>query len=399
MSFSDQISKLLDFRDQKYPITSLYLKLAPAERENFKYRIIVKNLIKEQKDALTKSELNKESVESVDSDFKKILNHVEINSNLTACRGVAIFSCTGADFFDVFKLPLVYRSRLVVGRTPLTRQLFRIDDEFGDIAVVLVDRKKARLFRISLNRAEEVLGYLYPESARTTKFVAQEGKFKQRVSPAAGGGKVAQGYGEYSFQRMIENEMHQHFKNVSDKLFNYYKEGKFQWLIVGGPEQLRADFSNHLHTYLKEKELGTITVDVDSVKPDILVEESLDLLETMRLEKQKRLIQEFEEKLGSRLAFNGLEPTLRALMRGQARILLVSDGFNREGYKCPDSGFLVLEEKDGICPEGVKPLRVIDIVDEAIEEALGQRAEVEIVADQELRKKIQGVGAILRYMT
>ena len=397
MRFSDQINKLLEFRDEKYPITSLYLKLSPVERENFKYRITVKNLVKEQRDALTKSGLNKESIESVDSDFKKILSHIEINSNITACRGVAIFSCTGADFFDVFKLPLVYRSRLVVGRSPLTRQLFRINDEFGDIIAVLVDRKKARLFRISLNRAEEILGYLYPESARSTKFVAQEGKFKQRVSPAVGGGKVAQGYGEYSFQRMIENEVHQHFKNVSDKLFNYYKEDKFQWLIIGGPEQLRADFANHLHTYLRERELGTITVDVDSVKPDILVEESLDLLEAMRLEKQKRLIEEFEEKLGSRLAFNGLEPTLRALMRGQARILLVSDGFNREGYKCPDSGFLLLEEREGVCPEGVKPLPVVDIVDEAIEEALAQKAEVEIVADLELKKKIQGVGAILRY--
>ncbi|MGB7293777.1 MAG: peptide chain release factor 1 [Thermodesulfobacteriota bacterium] len=399
MSFTDQINKLLEFRDDKYPITSIYLKLGPNERENFKYRIILKNLIKEQREALTKSGLNKESIESVNSDFKRILDLIEINSNITACRGVAIFSCTGADFFDVFKLPLVYRSRLVVGRSPLTRQLFRINDEFGDIAVILIDRKKAKLFRITLNRAEEILGYLSPESERTTKFQSQEGTYRQRVSTSAGGEGVAQGYGEYSFQRMIENEVHQHFKNVSDKLFNYYKENKFRWLIIGGPEQLRVDFSNHLHTYLRERELGTITVDVDFVKPDVIVEEALDLLERMRLERQKRLLEEFEEKLGTRLAFNGLEPTLRALMRGQVRILLVSDGFNKEGYRCPDSGVLTLEEREGLCPEGVKPVRVIDIVDEAIEEALGQKAEVEIVADQELRKKIQGIGAILRYMS
>ena len=219
------------------------------------------------------------------------------------------------------------------------------------------------------------------------------------MSPTAGGGKVAQGYGEYGFQRMIENEVHQHFKNVSDKLFNYYKENNFQWLILGGPEQLRSDFSNHLHTYLEERQLGTVTVDVDYAKPDMLVEESLDLLEKMRFQKQRRLIEEFDEKLGTRLAFNGLESTLKALMRGQVRILLVADGFNREGYKCPDTGFLVLEEKEGLCPEGSKPVRVIDIVDEAIEEALGQKAEVEIVADDTLKKKIDGLAAILRYAT
>jgi peptide chain release factor subunit 1 len=112
---------------------------------------------------------------------------------------------------------------LVVGRSPLTRQLFRINDEFGDIAVVLIDRKKARLFRISLNRAEEIVGYLYPESARTTRFQAQEGVFRQRVSTSAGGEGVAQGYGEYSFQRMIEN-VHQHFKMYLKNYLNIIKK-------------------------------------------------------------------------------------------------------------------------------------------------------------------------------
>jgi peptide chain release factor subunit 1 len=39
----------------------------------------------------------------------------------------------------------------------------------------------------------------------------------------------------------------------------------------------------------------------------------------------------------------------------------------------------------------------VDIVDDTIEEALGQKAEVEVILDEEAKKKIDGVGAILRF--
>jgi peptide subunit release factor 1 (eRF1) len=39
----------------------------------------------------------------------------------------------------------------------------------------------------------------------------------------------------------------------------------------------------------------------------------------------------------------------------------------------------------------------VDIVDEAIEEALGQGAEIQVILDEEAKKKIYGMGAILRF--
>jgi peptide chain release factor subunit 1 len=84
-------------------------------------------------------------------------------------------------------------------------------------------------------------------------------------------------------------------------------------------------------------------------------------------------------------------------MMGQVRILLVSEGFRHSGYRCPDSGILVLEGRDDICPEGKTPLPVADVVDDAIEEALGQSAEVAVIHDNEAKKKIDGIAAILRF--
>jgi hypothetical protein len=224
MSFEDQIDDLLEFESDKYPITSLYLKLEPQERKNFQYKITLKNLIKEQKDKLGERDYTSEAVESVKSDLEKLADYVENPDNLTTCRGIAIFSSAAEGFWKVFKLPLVYRESLTVDSSPLVRQLVAVDNEFGDTVVVVINRKKARLFRVSLNEAEELSDYFYPQATRSTKFQAQEGKFRQKVSssakrkvsPASGGGEIPHGYGEYRFQRTIENEIHQHFKHVAE---------------------------------------------------------------------------------------------------------------------------------------------------------------------------------------
>lgn len=397
MSFEDKINKLLEFKSDKYLITSLYLKLGPKERGNFRYRIALKNLIKEQREKFNERNFTSYALESIESDMKKITNYFDNPDNLSGFRGFALFSSTGEGVWEVFRLPFVYRNRLVVDWSPLVRQLVTINNEFGDIVVVGIDRKKARLFMISLNGVEEILDFFYPEATRNTKFQAQEGKFRQRVSLGGVGGEVAQGLGEYGFQRMIENEKHQHFKHVSERLFEYYKQNKFDWLIIGGIEQVIADFSNHLHTYLKERYLGTISIETNLIKPDELSEKALDLLELTERRNEKRLIKEFEQGLVSGLAVNGLEATLKALTMGQVRILLVAEGFIHSGFICPESRVLVLEKSDNLCPEGKMPIPVVDVVDEAIEEALGQVAEVEVILDEEAKKEIYGIGAILRF--
>ncbi|HSE84441.1 MAG TPA: host attachment protein [Thermodesulfobacteriota bacterium] len=397
MALEDRIDDLLEFESDRYPVTSLYLKLGPEERKNFQYKITLKNLIKEQKDKLGEKDYTSESIQSVETDLEKLTDYFENPDNLTACRGIAVFSSTGERLWEVFKLPYVYRDRLTVNSSPLVRQLITINNEFGNVVIVAIDRKKARLFNINLDGTEEIMDYFYPEATRSTRFKTQEGGFKQKVSPTTGGGEVPHGFGEYRFQRMIENEIHQHFKYVAEKLFDYYKENKFDRLIIGGFEQVLEEFSNHLHTYLKQKSLGTVHIDTNTVRPDELIEKTLDFLEAEGYKKEKSLIKEFEEKLPLGLAVSNLTSTLKSLMMGQVRILLVSEGFRHSGYRCPDSGILVLEGREDICPEGKTPLPVADVVDDAIEEALGQSAEVAIIHDEETKKKIDGIAAILRF--
>jgi hypothetical protein len=71
----------------------------------------------------------------------------------------------------------------------------------------------------------------------------------------------------------------------------------------------------------------------------------------------------------------GLDGTLRALRRGQARLLLARDGFAKMGYLCPRCGELSLGFSR--CPACNAAMAVIfNIVEEMIQRALDAHCEV-----------------------
>lgn len=391
----NEIRKLSEMPVGESYVISLYLKLDPEERENFKYRITLKNLIQKTKDTLDENRFTREQLKAIEQDLERIESYFNDVDKLESCNGVAVF-CSGLDdIWQIFKLPYVYRNRLVVDKHPLTGELLEISEESESVPFLLVDRRKARMFDVSFDNVEEVHDYIYPGASRTQKFQAGEGTFKQRVSQ--GSGRVSMGYGEYKFNRTIENDYQQHLKYVSDRIFDYYKETKFNHLIIGGNEHTIKDFVHHLHSYISKKLLGTVVLDIDTVKNDVLVNHTLDLLEQRKNRIQNEAIGEFEEKNSKGMSVSGIRPVIKAIMSGQVKTLLIEEGYAHEGFICPESRILMVEENKELCPESETPVRIADIVDLVTEEAFSQQSEV-IVVDRQLADKIfEGIGAILRF--
>jgi len=396
MSFEDTAKELNDYVNEDSPVTSLYLKLGPQERDNFKYTIILKNMVKELKEEIASGGLDKEAADSVESDLNKITSFIDNPDNVTECRGIAVFSCASDGLWEVVKLPSVYRNQLVIDRTPLTGQLLKIDDEYRHIVAVLVDRKKARIFNIGVNGASEIMDYFYPGASRTTKFHSPEGKFEMRTGADYSAGNLSQGFGEYGFNRTIENEIHQHYKYVAEKVLDYYRQHKFRWLILGGTEENIPEFSHHLHSKVSERLAGTVSLDLERVKPSQITDAALEAVDSSRSERHSALLEEFKGKLATGYAIDGIKPVWNALRNDQVRVLLVAEGYSQPGYVCRDSGILFEDEEDD-CTSDSPHTPVRDLVDRAIGVAFGQGGEVEMLTDDELKKEIHGVGAILRF--
>ncbi|HKQ33267.1 MAG TPA: hypothetical protein VJV40_08680, partial [Thermodesulfobacteriota bacterium] len=374
----------------------LYLKLGPRDRENFGYKITFKNLAKRLRDEAGRSGLPKEALESVESDISKIQSFIDNQDELTECRGIALFSCSGGGFWEALKLPSLDRNQLLIDRSPALGQLFKTEDDHRHIITVLIDRKKARIFSIGLDGAEEILDYFEPSAERSTKFHNPQGKYTKKTAPASSSRSLSQGFGEFRFNRMIENEIHKHFKYVAQMLRDYCRNERVNWLVLCGTDENVTEFSHHLPTGLRDKLAGTVNIDLERVKPSLVAEASLDVLEKTRAGRQKKLLQEFADKLPVGYAADGLRATLDALKNGQVRVLFVEDGFSQPGFLCPDTGEYLIDAGEKR-PGAGEPVAVADLVEHAIEEAFGQGAEVEIIQDEPYKKHIHGTGAILRF--
>jgi peptide subunit release factor 1 (eRF1) len=102
-----------------------------------------------------------------------------------------------------------------------------------------------------------------------------------------------------------------------------------------------------------------------------------------------------QEGLGTGWAVNGTAGTLRALSRGQVRSLLVNADASDPGFRCGETGRLTLTERE--CRAEGEPIPVIDVIDDAIEEALRQNVDVNVVYEPEARDAVDGLAALLRF--
>jgi len=400
----ETLERLAEFRPQEFFITTLYLRLMPEDRQDNKYLRVFKNLVKKKEKDLESLNPSKEVRSSVEGDIKKIEEFLSEPSNLKGCRGIAIFSCSRLGLFEYVKLPYVYRNRLAFSPDPLVREIAAIDEEFGRVAVLLVDRKHVRYFLADITGIVEKVDFVEPLTTRAHRFHSggallkgAEGTFQYRMpSRGAAPNVVQHGVGEWRFHTRLREEWHRILKLAADALFEEWKRVHFDKLIIGGflEEGLR-EIENFLHPYVKERLIGYIEATPEEVKPHQVWEKVLELLWKKDREQEEEIIKELQELSGEGLAVNGTSRVLEMLAVGNVRTLIIPEDFEKPGYLCPKSHLAFLKPECPLPEE--KPIEISDVVDEALEEALDQRATVEVIIDKELQKKVDGLGALLRF--
>ncbi|NPB08222.1 MAG: peptide chain release factor 1 [Aquificae bacterium] len=400
----ETLERLASFRPEKFPVSTLYLRLLPQDREGNKYLKVFKDLVKKKEKDLQALGLDREALNSVKGDVKAFEEFLSQPSNLHMCRGVALFSCSKLGLFEAVKLPYTYRNRLMFAPDPLVREIAAIDEELGKVAVLLVDRKHVRYFVLDIGGVEEKLDFIEPLATRAHRFhtggsllKGAEGSFQYRMpSRVAAPNAVQHGVGEWRFNMRLREEWHRILKLASDALFEEWKRLHFDKVVIGGflEEGLR-EIERFLHPYLRQRLVGYIDLTPEEATPQQVWEKTLDLLWQKDREEEKELLTELEELIGEGLAVRGTSRVLEMLAIGNVRTLLIAENFEREGYLCPKSHLVFLKPE---CPlPDEKPLPVSDVADEALEEALDQRATVEVIIDKELQKKVDGMSAFLRF--
>jgi peptide subunit release factor 1 (eRF1) len=363
----------------KHRVVTCYQKLEPRDRSRGKYLIKLKNRIREVVQALPRLGLDRATQDEVERDLERIQTHLRSQSNLPSTQGIALFSCGPIGLFEAIPLPFVYRSRLAVDTAPLVRELASVEDEFGRLLTVVLDRTAARFFEVTAYEASELPG-LRANSTRGKRFR---------------GDTDGPGWGEHTYNNRIREEKQRHFEAVARELFAIDRRQPAHGIVLAGPGPEAAAVEPFLHSYLVERVLGTARLNPKEATPARVHDATLAVREAWERDSERALVRGMQEALGSGWSVNGMTPTLRALSRGQVRALLVHADAGQPGYRCADTGRLALTERDGRGEGDAIP--VLDVVDDAIEDALRQGVDVNVVYEPEARDAIEGLAGLLRF--
>ena len=372
-----QLERLNNFRAGRNRVVTCYLKLEPRDRTRGKYLIKVKNRIKSVSESLDGSDLSRAVREAVRADLARLDDFLQQPGNLPTTRGLAVFLCGPLDLFEVVPLPKVYRSRVVIDRHPLIRELAAVEDEFGRLLTVVADRALARLFEVTAFDVNEV-GTFEAGNARTKRFTSQSGRL-----------------GEHNYNNRIRREKARHYEVVARALFQLRQQQPVRGIVLAGPGKEAGAVEPFLHAYVADRVIGTAKLNPQTVTAADVREATLTVREAHERESERLRVEEMIDAVGNGWAVNGLPGTLRRLARGQVQTLLVNAESYMPGFRCNASGRLAADARSCRLEGDAEP--VIDLVDEAIEEALRQHVQVDVVYEPHAGKAIEGLAGLLRF--
>jgi peptide subunit release factor 1 (eRF1) len=364
----------------RHRVVTCYQKLEPRDRSRGKYLIKLKNRVREVVQALPRLGLDRATQDEVERDLERIQTHLRSPGNLPSTQGIALFACGPIGLFEAIPLPFVYRSRVAVDSSPLVRELASVEDEFGRLLTVVLDRTAARFFEVTAYDATELPG-LRADSTRGKRFRSDS--------------DGSSGWGEHTYHNRIREEKQRHFEGIARELFAIDRRQPAHGIVLAGTGTEAAAVEPFLHNYLVERVLGTARLNPKDASPAKVHEATLAVREAWERDSERALVHEMQEALGSGWSVNGMTPTLRALSRGQVRALLVHADAGEPGFRCADTGRLALTQRD--CRGEGEPVPVLDVVDDAIEEGLRQGVDVNVVYEPEARDAIEGLAGLLRF--
>jgi len=178
--------------------------------------------------------------------------------------------------------------------------------------------------------------------------------------------------------------------------FALHQEQGFDHLVLCGPDEITAELERDLHAYLRERIAGRMHLPVSAGIEEIrqAAEEVESGVERAR---EAAAVERLREAVGSGAAgVAGLHPVLDALVARRVDTLVVSEGFEAPGWRCPSCAWVgTLGRRCPLCATDME--QVDDVVEVAVEEALTQACRVSVCRDNADLDVMGRIGALLRY--
>jgi peptide chain release factor subunit 1 len=310
---------------------------------------------------------------TVAADLERIGAHLRNGIDRQRVRGLAVFACAPA-LWEVVELPVTVRDQLVVDRRPHLTQLETVLSAHESLAVLLVDRQRARLLVFEL------------------------GALIERSEIFDGLPRHDDDGGEWDRDHVRDHAdavARRHLRHAADATFAMWQDTPFDHLVVGGPEEILGDLERELHSYLRRRIAARIAIAV-TAPDDAIVAAVRDVEVRLERARDAALVGALRDALGTAgNAVVGLDATLAALVEHRVDTLLVSEGFESPGWRCAACRWVGTRGRP--CPLCAQPMEEVDAVEEAVDEALRVGARVRMCRGNADLDVLGRIGALLRF--
>ncbi len=365
MLSENDLRELLDFNTAE-PVLSIYLNTDPSEGNADTHKLRLRSMIKEIN--LTKD------VEVIERYF----NH-EFN---WSGRGAAIFSCQSSNFFRVYPLAVPVRNLVHISDRPSVKPLAALLDNYGGYGVVLIDKQGARVFSFHMGELREQEGVL-GETVKHTKH-------------GGGGSEIPGRRGESAASRAVEEVVDRNMKDSAEFAIHFFENNHVRRILVGGTDENVKLFCSILPKAWQSLVMGTFPMSMTATHNEVR-NRALEVGILVDIEREKRLIDRLVTQAAKgNGAVLGLEETLAAINEGRVQVLVLSEGFRKNAFRCKSTGWLTTHPEEA-CNGSEDVEKVYDVVDLAVNQVMRSGGEVEVIMSTAEMDKAGSIGAILRY--
>jgi peptide chain release factor subunit 1 len=343
-----RLRRLAALRPQRGMVLSVFFNLDPSEFATPAARATEVNSV------VTAAARKVEDAESLDHETRQalrtdvervrdVLSGSDVASNGT--HGLAVFACGPADVLEVVRLPHPIESRAIVDDHACVEPLVR-GDSSERWCVLLVNRKTARIFMGTASGLQEVDHI--------------EGDTHRQHDQG--------GWSQARYARSVEQEKLNHLGHALDTLFARFKRRPFDHLVVGAPEELVTEVEQRLHPYLRARLAGRLGIDVENSSASDVESAAAEVVDRHVAAVEREALDRMQQGIGrGDRGVSRPEPVMRALEQGRVEILLLAEDFD--------------------APE----------LDEAVEKAIMQSAQVLVIRHHDDLVMHGGIGAVLRF--
>jgi peptide chain release factor subunit 1 len=375
----NRLRELAGFRAENGLAISLYIGFDPSAAGTIPTTVSTKlNSLLDAAQKLTfadRGELTHDEKRGLHSDFERIRDFLTNDFDRAGSLGLAIFAAGLDTFWSANALSETVPDRVCVGPDFYLRPLVPLLGRGEGAIVAVIDRERGLLFQLTNGRLEP-LSDLSEE---------QPGRHDQ------GGRSQAR------FQRHIDELARDHLRTVAADLDGHVRRGVARHVVVVGPEEARAGFTDMLAQETQNAFAGA-TAGEGYATPTELLELAQPFLEKARRAEETAALERWQEEAGrSGRAASGWEETLEAASDGRVELLLFQEGAERPAYECPSCGRV--QTQNGACPLDatlLEPRR--DGADLAVHRTLAHGGSVRALARERSELgPVEGIAALLRY--